>query len=204
MDPSDDELLARQDMRQADAAEVLADLGVMALLGRVGRPVQTGASALGLMVTRDIDVTTLCPSLDVAGAFDLGRTLVMHPRVQRVTFRNDTGAWNTDPRYPDGLYWMVEYVSEGGTAWKLDLWLIQEGTTQFDLEHLRTLPHRLDRERRAAILRIKEARQARGDSADAPRVPSFEIYEAVLDHGIRTPDEFQAYLDRRRDAPPLS
>ena len=199
MDQTDDELLARQDARQAEAAEVLADLDVMALLGRVGRPVQTGASALGLMLTLDIDITTLCPSLDVTDAFDLGRNLVVHPRVQRVTFRNDTGAWNTSPDYPDGLYWMVEYVSAGGTAWKLDLWLIKEGTTQFDLEHMRTLPHRLDRERRAAILRIKEARAA---NPDAPKIPSFDIYEAVLDHDVRTPAEFEAYLDRRRDAPP--
>ena len=200
MGPSDEELLARQEERQAEAAAVLADLGVMVLLSRIGRPVQTGSAALGLMVARDIDVTTLCPSLDVAGSFDIGRTLAMHPRVQRVTFRNDTGRWNTDTRYPDGLYWMVDYVTEGGTAWKLDLWLIQEGTTQFDLEHVRTLPDRLDHERRAAILRIKEARH---DRTDAARKPSYEIYEAVLDHGIRTPDEFQAYLDRRGDATPL-
>ena len=194
MDATDDDLLARQDARQAEAAAVLADLDVMALLGQVGRPVQVGSSALGLMVARDIDVTTLCPSLDVAPVFDLGRALATHPRVRRVTFRNDTGAWNTSPDYPDGLYWMVECLSEAGNAWKLDLWLIREGTTQFDLEHLRTLPARLDPERRAAILRIKEAIR---DDPGHPPGPSYRVYEAVLDHGVRTPAEFEAYLARR-------
>ena len=195
MDPTDDELIARQDVRQAEAGAVLADLGVLALLNRVGRPIQTGSSALGLMVTRDIDVTTRCPSLDVAATFDLGRELATHPRVWRVTFRNDTGAWRTGDEYPDGLYWMVEYVADGGTAWKLDLWLIHEDTTQHDLEHMKTLPGRLDRERRAAILRIKEAiqEQPRRD----PPIPSYRVYEAVLDHGVRTPEEFEEYLARR-------
>jgi hypothetical protein len=194
MDSTDKALLARQDGRQAAAVAVLADLGLMGLLRRVGRPVQTGSYALGLMVARDIDVTTLCPALHVAAVFDLGRTLATHPRVWRVTFRNDTGAWRTEGEYPDGLYWMVEYVADGGDAWKLDLWFIREGTTQFDLEHIRTLPARLDDERRAAILRIKEARR---DSPGSESMPSYRVYEAVLDHGIRTPDEFEAYLAAR-------
>ncbi len=75
-------------------------------------------------------------------------------------------------------------------------WL--EGTTQWDLEHVKTLPGRLTPETRAAILRIKEAVYA---DTSRPRGPSYGIYEAVLDHGIRTPEAYQRYLESRTTQP---
>src|SRR5258708_15881622 len=95
MDPTDAALLERQEALQAEAHAIIADLEVLALLGRLGTPTHTGSSALGLMVRRDIDVTTVCPTLDTAAVFDLGRSLATHPRVLRLTFRNDTGHWRT-------------------------------------------------------------------------------------------------------------
>jgi hypothetical protein len=189
------DLLARQDALQREADAVLEDIDLIARISALGRPVRTGASALGLMVARDIDVTTLCPSLDVAGVFELGRRLSLHPRVRRLTFRNDTGHWNTDPNYPDGLYWRVEYVSDAGEEWTLDLWFILEGATQFDLEHMRTLPPRLTDEARADILRIKQAVHGQ-----TPAVRSYRVYEAVLDHGVRTVEEFQRHLQMSASA----
>jgi hypothetical protein len=190
---SDAELFARQDALQAQAAGVLADLDLLALLRTVGHPTRTGSSALGLMVARDIDVTTVCPSIDPLPIFDIGRSLATHPRVRSVTFRDDTGRWNSGTRYPDGLYWMVEYVADPDIEWKLDLWFLIEGTTQFDLEHMKTLPVRLTPEVRATILRIKESVAA---DPSLPKGPSYEIYEAVLDHGIKTADEYARFNSR--------
>ncbi|MEO8229733.1 MAG: hypothetical protein ABI628_08220 [Chloroflexota bacterium] len=199
-DLTDERVIARQDALQARAAEILADLELFRVLETVGRPIQTGSSVLGLMVARDIDVTTLCPDLESVAIFDAMRPLVAHPRVHRLSFRNDTGRWNTDPAYPDGLYWSVSYRTETevdvNLDWNLDLWFLREGTTQFDLQHLETLPPRLSPVARLAILRIKEARHERpGEGAP---VRSYEIYEAVLDHGVRTPEEFSSYLRKRR------
>jgi hypothetical protein len=193
-DSGDDELLAAQDAIQAEAAAVLTDLDLLEQIRRVGDPVRTGSSVLGLMVARDIDVTTLCPSLELQPIFDVGRALAGHPRVRRISFRNETGRWNTSPDYPDGLYWLVEYVTEVDVTWTLDLWFLLEGHTQFDLEHIQTIPPRLTREARLAILRIKHAR--RGIPA-AERGPSYRIYEAVLDHGVRTADDFTRHLEDR-------
>lgn len=188
---TDDEVLARQDALQAEVAVILDDLDLLTTLRAVGRPVQTGSAALGLMVARDIDVTTLCPSLEAELIFEVVRPLATHSRVRRLAFRNDTGRWNIDPRYPDGLYWVIEYVSGAGIEWNLDLWFLREHTTQFDLEHLKSMPARLTPEARLAILRIKEARHGLGGARS-----SYRIYEAVLDHGVRTPDEFIRYLER--------
>ena len=191
---SDIELFERQDALQAQARAILADLDAFALLRDVGEATQVGSSALGLMVARDIDITTLCPTLDPGPVFDVGRQLAVHPRVRRLTFRKDTGRWNTSPGLPDGIYWLVEYVADPDVAWTLDLWFLLEGTTQFDLEHVKTLPARLTPETRAAILRVKEAVYA---DTTRPRGPSYAIYEAVLDHGIRTPEAYQHYRESR-------
>jgi hypothetical protein len=193
--PTDAALLAREAVLQAEAADVLADLGLLARLGTVGRPVVTGSVALGLMVARDIDVTTLCPALTVGAIFDLGRPLAAHPRLRQLAFRNDTGRWNVDPDYPDGLYWGLEYRAVGGEPWNLDLWFLREGTRQFDLDHVESLPARLNRETRLAILRIKTAWHEREGAHRTIR--GYDIYEAVLDHGIRTPEEFETHLAER-------
>lgn len=193
--PTDAELLLRQDALQADARAILADLDLLDPLAAIGRPVLTGSAALGLMVARDIDVTTLCPTLDVAPLFAIGSALATHPRVRALAIRNDTGRWNTDAAYPDGLYWRVDYATDAGVDWNLDLWFLAEGTSQFDLEHVRSLPPRLTTETRAAILSIKTALR---DRAAGRRIPSYEVYAAVLDHGVRTPLEFE----RQRAARP--
>jgi hypothetical protein len=191
---TDDTILAQQLELQAEADAVVADLGLMPLLGRLGRPVRTGSSALGLMVDRDIDITTLCPELDPNASFLASRPLIAHPRVRELLFRNDTGRWNTDPDYPDGLYWRVGYVADDGTPWNLDLWFLREGTTQFDLQHIASLPDRLTNEHRIAILRIKRAL-----AEDRPPEPiaSFEIYAAVLDGGVTSVEGFLGWRTDR-------
>jgi hypothetical protein len=91
--------------------------------------------------------------------------------------------------------WGVKYRSAANEEWSLDLWFLLEGTSQFDLRHLESLPPRLTRDARLTILRIKEA--WRGLPGYGLDVHGYDIYAAVLDHGVTTPDEFQAYLTRR-------
>jgi hypothetical protein len=105
------------------------------------------------------------------------------------------GAWNTDPDYPDGLYLMIGYRSAEGRDWNLDLWFIRDGTTQFDLQHMETLPPRLTPAAREAILRIKESLEADGGYGTGIR--GYDVYEAVLDHAVETPEAFASYLRHR-------
>ena len=194
--PRDPALLVRRQRRlQEEAAGLLNDLDTMSLLSTVGEPVQVGSVALGLMVWRDIDLTVLCPDLSLTSIFDIGRQLTTHPRVRGVQFRNDTGHWNQDPGYPDGLFWGVEYRSDTGDTWELDIWFIHEDTRQPDMRHLETFLPRLTDETRLAILTIKDVWRRTPHYGND--VSSYDCYTAVLDHGIRTVDEFQAYLNRR-------
>jgi hypothetical protein len=191
-------LVRRQEELRAEADAVSADLRLDERLSALGEPIRVGSAALGLMVRRDLDVTVACPVLDAAATEAVARTgagLAVHPRVREVRFRDDTGYWNTDPAYPDGLYLGVGYRSAEGRDWTLDLWFVDEPERQPDLADLRTLPPRLTPETRAAILEIKEAWAGRPEYGRA--VHGVDVYRAVLDDGVRTPGEFTRWCARR-------
>jgi hypothetical protein len=113
-----------------------------------------------------------------------------------VRFINDTGVWNTDPTYPDGLYLGLQCRSEVGHLWNVDIWFVDEPDRQPDLATMRDLPSRLTEETRAAILLVKDAWAGRPEYRRDVR--SWDIYTAVLDDGVRTPAQFAEWLRRRR------
>jgi hypothetical protein len=189
------ELLIQQDALQAEARAVEADLHIEELFSPVGEVHRVGSAALGLMVWRDLDLTIVCPKLAVDSVAAISARLARHPRVRRVEFRNDTGHWNTDPQYPDGLYLGVGYRSLSDMEWKLDIWFVDEPERQPDLAHLRWMPRLLTSEKREAILRIKSAWVSEPEYGKA--VKSFDIYLAVLTDDVRTRDQFQAWIASR-------
>ncbi|RBQ17637.1 hypothetical protein DP939_24400 [Spongiactinospora rosea] len=188
-----DGLWREQKALQAAADAVYADLGLAAALAEIGTPTRVGSAALGVMVARDLDIDVACAALDdrtFAGVARLGADLVRHPRVRQVQVRDDTGVWNVDPLYPDGLYLGVRYRCPDGNDWTLDIWFVDEPERQPSTVHLGTIRPRLTDERRVAILRIKRGLAARG----GPRVSGYDIYVAVLDEGVRTLDDFDRRL----------
>ena len=193
------ELLRQQDELQAEAEAVEVDLQLDALLRPIGEPVRVGSAALGLMVWRDLDLTVVCTELAVEPVAAVGARLAAQPRVRQVTFRNDTGHWNTDPSYPDGLYLGVEYRSASGRAWKLDIWFVDEPDRQPDLAHLQWMPAQLCLETRAAILLVKSAWASRPEYGKS--ITSFDIYTAVLKDGVRTREDFEAWVAKRDQTP---
>jgi hypothetical protein len=190
-----DELLRRQDQLQAEAATVRQDLELDQRLSTLGEVVPVGSAALGLMVWRDLDLTVVCRRPDAEAVAGAGASLAGHPRVREVRFVDDTGDWNTDPTYPDGLYLGLRCRSLVGEMWKVDIWFVDDPDRQPDLAHARDLPKRLTAETRAAILGVKDAWAGRPEYRR--KVRSWDIYTAVLDHGVRTPIQFEAWLRRR-------
>lgn len=187
------ELLARQSALQAEADAAVADLDLDVGLRALGVAVRVGSSALGLMVRRDVDITVACAQLDAASLeaiSALGTRIARHRRVWQVTWRDDTGAWNSEPdRYPDGMYLGIRYRSADGRDWNFDIWFVDEPERQPDLAHLRTLLPRLTDRARVAILTIKQALAA--DPEYGRSIHGVDVYEAVLDHGVSTPEEFR-------------
>src|SRR5690242_2577612 len=87
------ELLHRQDALQAEAQQAIAELNLPLLLSQVGKPEQIGSSVAGLMVWRDLDFNILCPHPTPDLIFSAVRPLLVHPRVTKLHYHNDTGKY---------------------------------------------------------------------------------------------------------------
>jgi len=189
------ELLARQRQLQVEAVAVAEEMNLIPLLKAAGMPVKVGSAALGLMTWRDLDMTVVCPKLDIATISGIASRLMSHPRVRHMKFINDTGNWNNDPVYPDGYFIGLNYQSQSGSQWELDIWFVDEPEKQPDLQHIRMMPDRLTPETVVSILSIKTVWVSRAEYGK--QVKSFDIYMAVLDHNVSTPAEFEQWLQNR-------
>jgi hypothetical protein len=197
------DLLENQRLLQEEADQVVELLQLDGLLSHIGRPVRVGSSAMGLMVRRDIDITVICKELSSAtrAAFvQAGAKLMLMDRnVIAVRFRNDTGAWNTDPAsYPDGLYLGVSARTNEGIDWTLDIWAVDQPERHPDLNHLRTLQPRLDDDRRRTILLIKQALATEKPRFSEGKVPSAYVYDAVVDDGVGSVRQFMEWLASKK------
>ena len=183
-----------QEALQKEAQGLRGLLEIDTRLQRIGTVITTGSVALGVMVARDIDLTVVVDRLDadgLAAIAELGANLIQHPNVRQVAVRDDTGTWNTDPAYPDGVYVGVTCRDERGERWSLDLWFVDEPDRQPDISHLSDFDGRITPETQAAILAIKRA--TAGLRPDGTRLPSYEIYTAVLDGGVTVEEYLRPY-----------
>jgi hypothetical protein len=178
-------LTSRQDDLQESARTVLASLSAL------GRLTPTGSFVSGLMVWKDLDVMLLGgPSFAPQDVLELLGRAVSVPGVTGFHYLDERG-----PRSPTGERRDERYhVEIALDDWRVDLsiWLYDDHAhvTEFH----RDLARRLTNEQRMTILQIKDVWHRRPEYPD--EVSGFEIYSAVLEHGVRTPDEFGAWLTR--------
>jgi hypothetical protein len=151
------------------------------------------------MVWRDIDFDVLCDDLSADRVVETVWPLASHPRIKKIRYSNESGPFNaTGLPQDDGYYCGLRYYPSGSNAgdeWKIDIWFVPATAPRPELEHLATIPAQLTPEVRLAILWLKDVWHRRPAYRDT--VVSVDIYDAVLRHGVRTPDEFDAYLIAR-------
>jgi hypothetical protein len=188
------ELTSRQAALQREAQVVVAELDLLATLGKVGRAHQLGSSISGLMVWRDLDFIIMCdPALDLTQVMEAVNPLLTHPRTVGLHFANERGPYNphAEPA-SDRYYFVFRHMSADGQNWKIDLSFFFSAQMVGALDHLDWLQRELTEETRIAILWIKDIWHRL--PAYPYRVGGYEIYDAVLNAGVRTPDEFDTYL----------
>jgi hypothetical protein len=189
-------LLERQVSLQAEAWRTLAALDLAAALAPIGPMEVIGSLATGLMAWRDIDLLVVAPGLSASVAHEAMARYFGHPRIGAIRYRYDYAAQNpTNDPNDDRYYYALFYQSDGDHEWKIDIsiWIA-------DPPHVERLPPssligRLNDETRLSILWIKDQWFARPEYRVT--ISSVDIYDAVLDHGVRTPEEFAAYLRAR-------
>jgi len=187
------QLLERQDTLQTEANRLVELLDLPTMLGQVGRFERLGSSVSGLMVWRDLDLAASCGRLSSERAWETMVPLAAHPRTTRLEYRNETGRLAPPELRGHGRYYFVaRHETEAGDEWKIDVSLWSPESPPGPLAHPEELRRRLTPQTRLAILWIKDAWHEVTSYPDL--VSGMDIYEAVLEHGVRTPEQFGRYL----------
>ncbi len=179
-----DEILRRAEERQRRASDVIKTLGLIEKWSLYGKPVIVGAVKTGLVVALDIDMEIYSDDPRIESGFKVMSELAVLPGVWKIRFSNELES-------PDqGLYWQIRYRDEIGDVWKVDSWLVA-----YDHPHAHwgekfadTMQKVLTNQTRRAILEIKETLLGK------PEVRGIDIYRAVLEDGVRSPDEFIQWM----------
>lgn len=191
------DLLQRATALQAEAREVLAELHLEHSMSVFAPPLFAGSFVSGLMTWRDLDIMlpggpTLSPAEVLGGLAELVST----PGVVGFTYADERGSRSPTGETLDERYHVTaSYVRPSGT-WRLDLtfWLHDphEHVTRWHEQ----LSGSLTDVQRVTILDIKDFWCRRAEYPD--EVSGFEVYTAVLDHGVRSPQEFGTWLAERQ------
>ncbi len=188
-------LLQHQQMLQEEAQAVLEELDLVNLLSASGSLRQVGSSALGLMTWRDLDLAVSSPGLDIESIYELMRPLYTHSQVKQVRYLNESGPYNsTGSPQLERYFFMVHYETLAGNEWKIDIsfWL---GVGIHPEPVHDALEQQLTPETRLAILWVKNACYQL--PAYRSTISSIDIYDAVMQHDVRTPKEFENYLAQK-------
>ncbi len=195
-EPSDDDLDRRQSAMRSDAATLLADLEGSGAFAGLGRLLPTGSFVSGLMSWREVDVMAAVGGhfspRDVLG---LLQRVVGIPGVVGLLYTDERGIRSPTGERRDERYHVTVTVARSDDTWQVDLslWLHDDhaNVTRWH-EDLR---NSLTGSQRRAVLRIKDSWHRRPEYPD--QVSGLEIYTAVLDSGVRGPEEFAAWLAAR-------
>ena len=194
------DLLERQQALQSQAQAVIASLDLITLFTPLGRPVLVGSVVTGLMVWPDIDIVVPCASLDPDRLWDTVRPLASHPRIRQLRWSNVRGRFNSTGRPEiDGYYVCIHYEEGDITAeevWRIDCWFVPLDAPRPEFALMDRLQQELTEETRLAVLSIKDV-WCRHPDYLSHKVCSTDIYNAVLDANIRSPDEFATWLRER-------
>lgn len=185
-------LLARQSERHHRATLLLADLRILDRWRQHGTPRLCGAYAYHLLVAPDIDIEVDGPT-DIEAGFAVAAGIASCPGVRKVTFINALDDEDA------GLGWEAVCADHTRAWWKVQMWLLPpDYTGPRSVDLVMPLRQRLDDPTRCSILRIKEHLL---ETATPYR--SIDIYRAVTDHGVTSPEEYARWVRKHASTGPI-
>jgi len=175
---------------EADQMLELSGLGI--IIQEEGfKPV--GSYVMQTMTWRDLDFERWDESPDWERHWKLGVRLA---RQKWVWSLHAVNAY-VDPRHPNdsGYYWGLRACRPGEREfWKLDLWTARREEFERSAPHRPLWESRLTEDSRYDILAIKEAVCTLPEYRNT--LLSVHIYEAVLEDGVRSIDEFWEWWNK--------
>ena len=191
--PSDAELAARQAALQAEAREVLAAPDLAALLSEIGPPLFAGSFVSGLMCWREVDVMVLVrQDFSPQDVMRLAGRIAGLAGVTGLEYRDERGPRCPTSQVRDERYHLPVTMDRAGHTWLIDLTLWLHDPHHNVARWHEELRERITAEQRRAVLRIKDEWHRRPEYPG--QVGGLEVYTAVLEDGVRTPEQFAAWL----------
>jgi hypothetical protein len=177
---------------RSEADSLLYESGLRKLLEEYAPIYITGSYTLRLMVWRDLDIVMDAPAMTIPEFFDLGTRITLLLSPWKMFFTNNRD--NDGGRYARGLYWGIRLGDVRRGAWKIDLWAFDSDESREKVSGCEALNHRLNDENRLIILNLKSQLWDKPQYRDT--MTSQDIYDAALDYGVQTLDEFFEYLEK--------
>jgi len=189
----DEDLSARQAVLQAEAADVLASFDVAGIVADIGSIHLTGSYVSGLMCWPDLDIMVhVGAGFSPRDVLRLLRDIVDRPGVVGFDYRDERGDRSPTGTVRDERYHVPIALSHNGRTWRIDLTLwLNDPHVNLTAWH-ENLRETITAEQRGAVLRIKDVWHRLPSYPD--QVGGIQIYTAVLDGGVRTPEEFATWL----------
>jgi hypothetical protein len=189
----DDDLWARQAALQTEAAAILADLDLAAIVADVGPMLLAGSYVSGLMCWPDLDVMVFVgTAFSPHDVLRLLERIVHRPDIVGFDYRDERGPRSPTGAARDERYHVVIALQLNDRTWRIDLTLwLNDPHANVTAWH-ESLRDTVTAEQRGAILRIKDVWHRLPSYPD--RIGGLQIYHAVLDDGVRTPQQFAAWL----------
>jgi hypothetical protein len=190
---SDEELAAGQSALQAEATELLGDLDRSRIFADIGPLALAGSYVSGLMCWRELDVGLLVgANYSPQDVLRLISRIMEFPGVIGFDYRDERAERSPTGLVKEERYHVPFLLERTGGIWCLDLtlWLhdLHENVTAWH----EALRDSITDEQRAAVLRIKDVWCRLPIYPD--QISGLEIYAAVTEDGVRTPEQFRGWL----------
>jgi hypothetical protein len=193
---ADDVLAARQSALRAEAAELLEELDRSRVFTGLEPLAVTGSYVSELMCWRDLDVMLLVGAdYRPQDVLQLISRVIEFPGVIGFDYRDERADRSPTGQRRDERFHIPFMIDRGGRIWRLDLTLWLHDLHQNITTWHESLRDSINDEQRAAVLRIKDVWFRLPDYPD--QIGGFEIYTAVIEDGVRTPEEFGSWLAER-------
>jgi hypothetical protein len=181
------------DRLHEDAAVFLSRVDLLALLRRYGEPEFSGSYRLGLMSRRDVDLVLRVEDPGFSLVLDLTRDLRARGFNNYWLFDNLEGGWPDDPRHIicEAWYGFYDQRIPEEDRWSVGISICAPD----EAARVLTVTRKVERaiaerpELRTIILRLK---LGLAEQYGAKRFSGTQVYEAVLERGVRTIDEMEA------------
>jgi len=190
---NDEELATRQSALHAEGTALLDELDQSKVVSDIGPMALAGSYVSHLMCWRDLDVMLLVGAgYSPRDVLKLISRLMELPGVVGFDYRDERAHRSPTGEVRDERYHVPFLLERAAGTWRLDLTLWLHDLHRNITAWHEALRDSITDEQRAAVLRIKDVWFRLPSYPD--RIGGFEIYTAVIDDGVRTPEQFSGWL----------